>query len=269
VVVDYGFEIIPMFPELRQQGLGVVAPFDFALDRELWRWTPPEVSLHVTRLPSFAPVMTLRMAESLADIQATRRATADLLVPGPLAVGFACASGSFVEGIAGEQRLVEAMLDAGAPAAMTTSGAFARALRHVDARKVAVATPYLDEVTVRLLDFLAEHGMSIVRSSGLGRSSQIWSLSYMDVFALALEADHPDADALVVSCTNVRSYDIIAPLEKRLGKPVLTANQVTMWDLLTLAGFRAEPNEQALFTSPPELMSTRPCPDGSGAHWEP
>lgn len=38
-----------------QRGVGVVAPFDFALDRELWRWVPDEVSLHMTRTP-FVPV---------------------------------------------------------------------------------------------------------------------------------------------------------------------------------------------------------------------
>ena len=35
-----------------QVGIGVVIPYDFALDRELWRWVPAQVSLHPTRTPS-------------------------------------------------------------------------------------------------------------------------------------------------------------------------------------------------------------------------
>ncbi|MFF7902147.1 hypothetical protein ACIP4X_26260 [Streptomyces sp. NPDC088817] len=31
-----------------QRGVGVVAPFDFALDRELWRWVPDEFSCRAT-----------------------------------------------------------------------------------------------------------------------------------------------------------------------------------------------------------------------------
>jgi maleate isomerase len=242
-------DVLPMFPDQEQHGLGVVAPFDFALDRELWRWTPPGVSLHVTRLPASEPAVTLGMVESLTDAGALRRATAGLLVPEPRAVGFACASGSFVHGIAGEKRLVDTMLDAGAPAAMTTSGALVRALRQVGARTVALATPYLGEVTAPLMGFLAEHGAGVVACSGLGWSERIWSLSYRDIFAMVLEVDDPGADAVFISCTNVRSYDIIAPLEDRLGKPVLTANQVTMWDLLALAEIPAEVTGQSLFAA--------------------
>ena len=37
-------------PALRH-GIGVIAPFDLALDWELWRWTPDDVSLHITGTP--------------------------------------------------------------------------------------------------------------------------------------------------------------------------------------------------------------------------
>lgn len=42
-------------PPLLQTGIGVVAPYDFALDRELWRRVPADVSLHATRTP-YAPL---------------------------------------------------------------------------------------------------------------------------------------------------------------------------------------------------------------------
>ncbi len=44
------------------------------------------------------------------------------------------------------------------------------------------------------------------------------------------QVDRPEAQALFISCTNLPTYDVIEPLEHALGKPVLTANQVTMWD---------------------------------------
>ena len=42
-------------PPLPQTGIGIVAPYDFALDHELWRWVPDDVTLHVTRTP-YAPL---------------------------------------------------------------------------------------------------------------------------------------------------------------------------------------------------------------------
>ncbi|TDP93943.1 maleate cis-trans isomerase family protein [Labedaea rhizosphaerae] len=234
-------------PELvTQHGIGVVAPFDFALDRELWRWTPDNVSLYMTRLP-FVPVpVTIEMASELSDPDRVSRATKDVLAPEPLAVAYACASGSFVHGMLGERLLAKSMVDAGAPAATTTSGGLVEALALLGLRRIAVVTPYIDSVTQRLLAFLGEHGIESVDSIGLGLLSHIWKVGYAEVVQAVRTVDRPDAEAVFISCTNVPTYDIIAPLERMLGKPVLTANQVTMWSALRAAGFGAIAAEQRL-----------------------
>jgi maleate isomerase len=228
-----GFEL------LTQTGIGVVAPFDFALDRELWRWAPDDVSLYMTRLP-FVPVpVTVEMASALSDHATVRRATRDVLAPEPLVVAFACASGSFVHGADGERQLSQSILDAGAPAATTTSGGLVEALGLLDTRRIAVVTPYIDSVTERLLGFLGEHGIEVVSSIGLGLLNHIWKVGYSEVIAAVNAVDHPDAEAVFISCTNVPTYDIIAPLERMLGKPVLTANQVTICSALRTMGSQA------------------------------
>ncbi|WP_017539826.1 maleate cis-trans isomerase family protein [Nocardiopsis halophila] len=219
-----------------QSGVGVIAPYDFALDRELWRWAPDDVSLYVTRLP-FVPVpVTVDQASALSDGEGAARATRDLLAPEPLVVGYACASGSFVHGAQGQRRLRQAILDAGAPAAVTTSGATVEALEAVGARRIAVVTPYVDSVTERLVAFLGEHGADAVSAVGLGLLDHIWKVSYAEVVEAVRSADRPEAEAVYISCTNVLTYDIIAPLERMLGKPVLAANQVTMWAALKAVG---------------------------------
>jgi maleate isomerase len=233
--IDRAVEIIG--PELvTQRGVGVVAPFDFALDRELWRWAPDDVSLFLTRLP-FVPVpVTVEMATELSDPERVRRATADVLAPEPLVVTYACASGSFVSGMAGERALTASMIAAGAPAATTTSGGLVSALRVLGLRRIAVVTPYIDSVTERLLSFLAERGVEVVSSVGMGLLSHIWKVGYDEIVRAVTAVDVPDADGLFISCTNVPTYDIIGPLERWLNKPVLTANQVTMWSALRHLG---------------------------------
>lgn len=232
-------DVVMDFELVTQLGVGVVAPFDFALDRELWRWTPDNVSLYLTRLP-FVPVpVTIEMASALADLETLSRATRDVLAPEPLVVAFACASGSFVHGTEGERRVNASMLGAGAPAATTTSGAMIESLRLLDARRIAVVTPYIDSVTDRLLTFLAEHGIETVSSISLGLMNHIWKVGYSEVVAAVRAVDRPDATAVYISCTNVPTYDIIAPLERLLGKPVLTANQVTVCSALHSMGSQA------------------------------
>jgi maleate isomerase len=176
------------------------------------------------------------MAVACGDRRAVRRATRDVLTPEPDVVIYACTSGSFVDGAAGEEVLRRTMEDAGAPAARTTSGALIAALRVLGVSRLAIATPYVEPVTRRLVAYLAEHGVSTVSSEGLGLLGNIWRVTYSQVVEIVRAADNPAAEALFISCTNVPTYDLIEPLEQALGKPVLTANQVTMWAALRAMG---------------------------------
>jgi maleate isomerase len=222
-----------------QQGIGVVAPFDFALDRELWRWAPDDVSLYLTRLPFFTTPVTVEMAVAVGDRRALRRATRDVLTPEPGVVVYACTSGSFVDGAAGEEVLRRTMEGAGAPAACTTSGALVDAITALGVGRLAIATPYIEPVTRRLVNFLREHAVQTVACEGLGLLGNIWRVSYAEVVEVVRTVDTDEADALFISCTNLPTYDLIEPLEQALGKPVLTANQVTMWAALRAIGREA------------------------------
>jgi maleate isomerase len=226
-------------PPLEQSGIGVVTPFDFALDRELWRWTPEDVSLHITRMP-FAPLSaTLEMAVHVSDPALVAQGYDDVRAIAPLVMAYACTSGSFIGGLAGEAALVTAMTDAGAPAAVTTSGALLEALAHLGVHRIATATPYVAELTVGLTTYLAEGGVDVVAAVGLGLTSDIWTVPYDVTAALVRDTDTDDAQAVFISCTNMPTYDVIAELEHDLGKPVLTANQVTMWSALRVLGRKA------------------------------
>jgi maleate isomerase len=231
--------MVPTFPALATTGIGLVTPYDFALDRELWRWTPDDVTLHLTRLP-FAPLdVTVEMVTMLGEPDEIVAATRQVITVAPKVVVYACTSGSFIRGRDGERSIRQAVTSAGAPAAITTSGALVEALDTLDVRRVAIATPYIHEITAALSDFLEASGRTVVGVSDLSMEAAIWTLQYDAVADLVRAADHPDAEAIVISCTNVPTYDLIAPLEAELGKPIVTANQVTMWAALRLAGHRA------------------------------
>ena len=96
-----------------QRGVGVVAPFDFALDRELWRWVPDDVSLHLTRTPYVPVEVSLDLARLVSEHETLRDAVRALSASAPEVVAYACTSGSFVGGVAGERAMCEAMTRAG------------------------------------------------------------------------------------------------------------------------------------------------------------
>ncbi|MFF7752606.1 decarboxylase [Streptomyces sp. NPDC007971] len=231
-----------------QRGVGVVAPFDFALDRELWRWVPDEVSLHLTRTP-FVPVeVSLDLARLVSEHETLDEAVRALIAVAPEVVAYACTSGSFVAGIAGEQAMCAAMSRSGGGlSSVTTSGALLEALTELRVRRVALVTPYTVSVTRSLEEYVAEAGVRVTGCAFMGLTRHIWQVPYRDVVTMARAAVRPgSADALFISCTNLPTYDVIPQLEAELRIPVLSANQVTMWAALRRLGTRAVGPYQAL-----------------------
>jgi maleate isomerase len=223
-------------PSFVQLGVGVVVPHDMALDRELWRWVPDDVTLHLTRTPHVEAEVTVDMVAAISETAIVARGVRDLVTTESGVYAYACTSGSFVRGVSGERELVDAMTAAGAPAAVTTSGALLSALSRLDVHRVAIATPYHPSLTALLDCFLVEAGFTLAGSAHLGLTSDIWKVGYETTADLIRRADDPSSEAIVVSCTNLPTYDLIAPLEAELGKPVVTANQATMWASLQAIG---------------------------------
>jgi len=215
-----------------QRGIGVIAPFDLALERELWRWAPLEVSLHLARTPYEPVPVSMAMAELVSNPTHLTTATRDVLHVEPEVVAYLCSSGSFIKGLDYEKSLRETICDAGAQDAVTTSGALVEAIQHLGISSLSVLTPYDEILTDKLHEFLGEAGCSVVRSDHLGLGGGIWKVNYRTIAERIVGADDPAAEAIFVSCTNLPTYDIIEPLEQALGKPVLTANQLTMWSCL-------------------------------------
>lgn len=204
------------------------------IEENMFRLCPPGVGVHFTRAynPDSITVESLtRQAEDLA------RAASTLLPDGSLdVISYACTSGSLV---IGEDR-VFAELAKGAPGARTTSliSGVLRALSVLGVRRVAVATPYLDEINAREVTYMERAGFEIcaIRGLNLEKDSDMIRVRPDAIVRLAASVDRPDADAVFISCGALRSIDVVDALEQKLGKPVICSNQAMMWDMLRLAG---------------------------------
>jgi maleate isomerase len=238
-------------PAPDQVGIGVVIPYDFALDRELWRWVPAQVSLHLTRTPYQDVPVSVAQAMAVGDRETVASCTRDLLVVEPAAVAYGCTSGSFIMGLAGEAALVAGMIEAGAPMAVTTSGAVTAAAHALGVKKMAVVTPYDEAVGAKLRVYLNEAGVEVTAQNDMCLTGRIWTVPYEVTADLARRTAQGGGDAVLISCTNLRTYDLVASLEQELGVPVLTANQVTMWAVLAAAGVAAFGPGQALLSRRP------------------
>jgi maleate cis-trans isomerase len=186
-----------------------------------------------TDLHAVAELLDLGSPSRLAE--GARR----LLTHDPAALVWACTSGSFVYGWDGAREQIDALSTAanGLPAS-STSFAFVHAAETLGLRRVAVAASYPRDVATLFADFLAHGGVDVVAMStaDIATAAEVGRLRPDDVVELIVSRDRPDTDALLVPDTAMRTLALIDPLEQRLGKPVLTANQVTVWEGLRLVG---------------------------------
>ncbi|MFH9987424.1 maleate cis-trans isomerase family protein [Streptomyces luteogriseus] len=186
-----------------------------------------------------------------AGVQELRHAGADAVV-------WACTSGSFVYGWDGAQEQVRALAQTAGLPASSTSFAFAHAVRELGARKVAIGATYPEDVAQLFAEFLRAAGVEVVsvNSSGIITAAEVGTWGEAELLTLARNSDHPDAEALLLPDTALHTAAHIPALEKELGKPILTANQVTVWEGLRLADRRVNaPELGALFTREPLVQA--------------
>jgi maleate isomerase len=119
-----------------------------------------------------------------------------------------------------------------------TSEAVVDALRTLDAKNIVLMTPYLQETNDREVRFLAHHGVNVLRERGLGLEGgvEMGKVEPQQWFDETVALRDPKADAYFISCTTVRSAEVIDALEDALGKPVLTSNQAMLWRALRDTG---------------------------------
>jgi len=218
--------------------IGLLYLSDGDLDAEFWQLVPSDVTVHITRtwLPEGPLDADAHLA--LAESQDIEESARRLAVIHPDVIVYADTSITFFRGPGYDQEISQRIQRSTGIPATTTSTAVVRALETLDARRVTVLAPYLDEVSERLRLFLEGNGLEVVgfRSLNLGLGSDIGALASSQVFELAKEADVPRSQGLFISCTALSTVDIIDPLESALGKPVVTSNQATMWRALRMAG---------------------------------
>src|SRR5215210_5297884 len=171
-------------------------------------------------------------------------------------------SASFVFGWEGAKDQVAALEEALGVPASTTAFAFVAAATAIGAQRVAVVATYPDEIARRFEEFLRIGDIEVcqVSAQGIVTAAEVGTLRKHEVLEMAMKNDHGDADALLVPDTALHTAAWLEDLEAAVGKPVLTANQVTFWEALRLIGcLRRQEGLGTLFRSHP---ASRPRPDG-------
>lgn len=220
---------------------------NITIEPEFYRMIPEGISVHASRIP-FKEVSRKALIEMEKGIYraALLMTSIDFDV---ILVG--CTSGSFVKGFGYDQNLIKRITRLTGVKTITTSTAVIDAMKLLKFKKVAVATPYTDEINEIEKKFIEAHGIAVTRIKGLGysRPAKAYPLASKIVsgiglieptltYKLAMDVDSKEADGIFISCTNLRTIEIIEPLERNAGKPVITSNQASLAMALRVMGIR-------------------------------
>ena len=149
---------------------------------------------------------------------------------------------TFFRGAAFNKEITDKVTAATGLPATTQSNGLVDGLKHVNARRVAIATAYTDTVTERLQIFLEEHGFDIVAAKGLGYQripEGAATQKILHELGVAAYADSSKADALVMSCGALKTLDLIVPLETSIGAPVVSSTPHGLWHCARMLGLKA------------------------------
>jgi len=238
--------------------IGVLTPdFDPVPESEMWAMAPPGVSIHVSRVP------WNRDARSFAEPPHVDTAAELLAGLTPHVIVYAFTGSSYVLGAEADDSL-RARLETrarGIPVVLTGPAA-SEALRILGVHRLALIHPpwFSEESNAKGKDYFRTRGMEVVSCARMTPVRPFTEVPPAEVYDWTKANVPRDAEAVFIGGNGLRAIGVIQALEEALGRPVLTANQVTFWQALRAVGMTSKVSQYGRIFA--ERAEHRHAPDG-------
>ena len=216
---------------------GILVPFTNSnLEPDMALMRPDGVSLHFARMGGYDE-------DEIPDAaQMHGLGAADLKEPLHLLMGvkpdvvlYGCTSATLTHGLEFDRALAARIHSQHGAKTVTAAGALINALQTLNVTRIGFASPYVPAINDMAVAFLSAMGIETTHRSEITETLDNegqGALSPEAVFELGAKADHSNVQAIVLSCTDMRSIEIAAQLEAHTGKPVITSNQAMLFEAL-------------------------------------
>lgn len=211
--------------------IGHLYPSGGICDHEVQAMAPRGVRFHTTRLPFRRTGLEddLRLFDQLeASAQLLTDAAVDLIVVN-------CTAATM---LVGPDVINERIFRATGIRSTTTIEAVLAALRASGMRRLALMTPYPQEVVAAEVRFLASLGIEVVAADTMPCETPVEQglIDPARWLELGTRLSSCDADGLLVSCAGAHVSPVLETLEQRWGRPVIASNQALVWHALNVLG---------------------------------
>lgn len=229
--MSFDFTTNPAVPAM---GL-IVLQSDETIEQDFWRIFGAGPLIYVTRVPTATQVTR----DTLQQMAETLPAAASLFAePTEFSVvGYGCTSGTAQIGADNIARLVRE--GCATPEVTQPVSGLLAACATLNIKRLEFLSPYLEDVSAHLVNVLEANGVAcpVFGSFDEACETVVAHISSQSTYDAAVTlAAKGGIDALFLSCTNLRTLDIIEKLEAETGLPVLSSNQVLAWHMAQLSG---------------------------------
>jgi maleate isomerase len=149
----------------------------------------------------------------------------------PDVVVFGCTSAGALGPLAHDDG-IGAMIGKGVNAkVVTVLGAVLMQLRTIGPRRVAVFTPYVEDLTNGIASSLGEAGFPALKAAGMGIRANLEIGRVTPAEIVSFVESHIEGcapDCVFLSCTNWRAMEAIETLQRNLGIPIVSSNQAAI-----------------------------------------
>jgi maleate cis-trans isomerase len=221
--------------------IGVLVPYtNTNLESDMILLRPAGVSVHFVRMGGY-DIDAIPDSEQMAGLGDSDLSEPLRLLAGvrPDVVLYGCTSATLTHGTAFDRDLSSTIRDSMGVPGFTAAGSLVSAIKALGVSRIGFSSPYVGAINDLAVSFFADAGIETVCRADIGRDLGNYGqgeLTPDEVFDLALRADGPSVEAVVLSCTDMRSVETIERLENKLNKPVITSNQAMMHQALLALG---------------------------------
>ena len=211
--------------------IGVISPTENTVtEPEFNAMKPPGVTVHFTRMPIHFHPEEDDFKSLMDDLEIRLLELKGCAVD---TVAYNCTVGSMA---CPADMLNKQLRDVSGASAVSTAGSILAALKSLNVSNIAMATPYSAATNEHEKEYLEARGINVVAmvgmdftETGIALGRKFGAVSPGEIYQHALGVDHPEAEAILISCANFASAGIVAELEAKIKKPVITSNSVTFW----------------------------------------
>jgi len=217
--------------------LGLMVPINnTTMEPEMLGWLPAGSTCKTLRVPRGDGLLT---AESLPAYKAAAVELAAGFAEAPTdVIAYGCTAAGFILGPQGDADIAQDLARVTGRPVVTTARAMVDALLEAGARRIALLTPYQDDVNERIRQFLAAGGIAVGRLDSFRAPdvNALGRITAQQVQARAHGLFDADVDALFIACSQLPTLAVVEPLQQAFGKPVLSSIQVTARFVMRQAG---------------------------------